>query len=174
MSTGALHTKSELPLSVGNPYIVQSETNGFTGDEENELNLENLNKKVKFSLYWDDYFSGDWTITEQQYYENNYILQDIFYFQTDYDADLHFLNVEATADTNIQEDLTSEEEPFLTSEEEPFLTSEEEEEPFIESTPVDLDDLKYVARCMFGLHRSNIQDHIPSRDWKFTITYKDG
>jgi hypothetical protein len=156
MSTSALHTKSELPLSVGNPYIVQSETNGFAGDEENSINLKNLNKKVKFSLFWYDYFSGDWTITEQQYYENNNILSNIFEFQTEYDADLHFLNVEATADTNIQEDLTS------------------EEEPFIESTQVDLDDLEYVAMCMFGLHRSNIQDHIPSRVWKFTITDRYG
>jgi hypothetical protein len=29
MSTAALHTKSYLPLSVGNPYMVHSETNGF-------------------------------------------------------------------------------------------------------------------------------------------------
>jgi hypothetical protein len=162
MSTGALHTKSELPLSVGNPYIVQSETNGFAGDEENYINLENLNKEVSFDVFYDYLKIGNWTITGQQYNANNNLLSVFFRDQlfSDegffFDDDIHALTAEATADTNIQEDLMS------------------KKEPFIVSTPVDIDDLAYVAMCMFGLHRSNIQDHIPSRVWKFTITDKYG
>jgi len=155
MSTGALHTKSELPLSVGNPYIVQSETNGY-------INLENLNKEVSFDVFQDYVKIGSWTITRNQYNANNNLLSNFFRHQLVSDEQFFFddeidaLTVEATADTNIQEDLKSKKEPFIISKQ------------------VDIDNLRYVARCMLGLHRSNIQDHIPSRVWKFTITNKDG
>lgn len=162
MSTGALHTKSELPLSIGNPYIVQSETNGFAGDEENSINLENLNKEVSFDVFRDYMNLGNWTITRNQYNANNNLLSEFFRHQLEsdtqyfFDDDIEVLTVEATADTKIQEDLMSKKEPFIISKQ------------------VDIDNLRYVAMCMLGLHRSNIQDHIPSRVWKFTITDRYG
>ena len=162
MSTGALHTKSELPLSVGNPYIVQSETNGFAGDEENSINIENLNKEVSFDVFYNCSKLGNWTITRNQYNANHNILSKFFRHQLQpetqfwFDDDIHALTVEATADTNIQEDLKSKKESFIISKQ------------------VNIDNLRYVAKCMFGLHRSNIQDRIPSRVWKFTITEKYG
>jgi hypothetical protein len=80
---------------------------------------------------------------------------DDFFF----DNDIHVLTVkataEATAEANIQEDLMS------------------DEEPYIEETPLNVDNLRDVAMCMFDLHRSNMPDHIPSRVWKFIIYDRD-